>query len=162
MADVALLREPCIYGSQIRGLTSSGGTIFSVAPDGNALSCKCINYLKINALPLLQHCSRDMIGFIKNILSPQLSFYHDSDSPPPTKDLRNILNYCSSRKKEHINWMQSKCTPHNMGDHYPNPRGESLVEHLVSLNLNTVNQGTVTCSRKETIDFTLGTNDIGN
>jgi hypothetical protein len=67
MADVALLQEPCIYGSQIRGSTSSGGKIFSVAPDGNALSCKCINYLKINALPLLEHSSRDMTGFIRHI-----------------------------------------------------------------------------------------------
>lgn len=40
------------------------------------------------------------------------------------------------------------------------------MEHLVSLSLKILNQGTettfVTSSRKETTDFTLGTNDIGN
>jgi hypothetical protein len=30
MADVALTQEPWIYRGQIRGITNSGGTIFSV------------------------------------------------------------------------------------------------------------------------------------
>jgi hypothetical protein len=157
MADVALLQEFCIYGTQIRGSTSSCGTIFSVPPDGNALSCKGLNYLKINALPLLENCSRDMTGVIWNILS-QLPFCM-------IKDPRKILNYNSSRNKRHINWTQSKCTPHNLWEYYPNPRGESLMEHLVSLNLKILNQDTettsVTCSRKETIDFTLKHNRSG-
>jgi hypothetical protein len=36
MTDVALLQEPWIYGDQIRGITNTGGTIFSVEPEGKA------------------------------------------------------------------------------------------------------------------------------
>jgi hypothetical protein len=35
MADVALIQEPWIYRGQIRGITNSGRTIFSAAPEGN-------------------------------------------------------------------------------------------------------------------------------
>jgi hypothetical protein len=48
--DVALIQEPWLYKGQIRGLTYTGGTVYSVAPDNIARSCIYIrNY--INALP---------------------------------------------------------------------------------------------------------------
>jgi hypothetical protein len=59
MADVALIQEPWIYRGQVRGLTGSGGTIFSVAPEGNARSC-IYTRNQINALLLLELCSRDV------------------------------------------------------------------------------------------------------
>jgi hypothetical protein len=34
LADVALIQEPWLYRGKTRGLTNSGGTIFSVAPEG--------------------------------------------------------------------------------------------------------------------------------
>jgi hypothetical protein len=47
-----------------------------------------------------------------------------------------------------------------------NPRGESLMEFLVSSNLNILNRGNeptfVVHNRKEVIDPTLGTNKIGD
>jgi hypothetical protein len=50
-ADVALIQEPWLHKSHIRGLTNTGGTVYSVAPDNNARSCIYTrNY--INALPL--------------------------------------------------------------------------------------------------------------
>jgi hypothetical protein len=57
-ADVAFTQEPWIYSGQIRGLTNTGVTVYSVAPENNARSCI---YAKnhINALPLLEFCSRD-------------------------------------------------------------------------------------------------------
>jgi hypothetical protein len=40
-ADVSLIQEPWIYTyrGQIRGLTNTGGTIYSVAPENNARPC---------------------------------------------------------------------------------------------------------------------------
>jgi hypothetical protein len=38
MTDVALIQEPWIYRDQIRCITNPGGTIFSVAPEGNVRS----------------------------------------------------------------------------------------------------------------------------
>jgi hypothetical protein len=59
MADVVLIQETWIYRGEIRGLTNSGGTIFSVAPESNATSCIYTrNHIK--APPLLELCSRDV------------------------------------------------------------------------------------------------------
>jgi hypothetical protein len=37
--DIALIQEPWIYKGKIRGLTNSGGTIYSAPPGNNARSC---------------------------------------------------------------------------------------------------------------------------
>jgi hypothetical protein len=57
-ADVALMQEHWIYRGQIRGLTNTGGTVYSVAPENNARSRIYVRN-HINALPLLEFCSRD-------------------------------------------------------------------------------------------------------
>jgi hypothetical protein len=56
--DIALIQEPWLYKGQIRGLTNTGGTVYSVAPGNNAKSCIYITN-HINELPLLELCSRD-------------------------------------------------------------------------------------------------------
>jgi hypothetical protein len=38
-ADIALIQEPWIYKGQIRGLTNTGGTVYSAVPSNNARSC---------------------------------------------------------------------------------------------------------------------------
>jgi hypothetical protein len=57
-ADAALIQEPWLYKGQIRGLTNTGGTVYSAAPENNARSCIYVRN-HINALPLLEFCSRD-------------------------------------------------------------------------------------------------------
>jgi hypothetical protein len=59
MVDVELIQEPWIYRGRIRGLTNSGGTIFSAAPEGNSRSC-IYTRNHVNALLLLELCSRDV------------------------------------------------------------------------------------------------------
>jgi hypothetical protein len=59
MADVALIQEPWIHRVQIRGITNSGGTIFSVAPEGNIGSSIYVRNYTDN-LCLLEFCSRDV------------------------------------------------------------------------------------------------------
>jgi hypothetical protein len=109
MADVALIQEPWIYRGQIRGLTNSGGTIFSVAPEGNARSC-IYTRNHINALPLLELCSRDVTvvrmtytcrGRWELIVASAYLPY-DLDKLPPTKELRDVIDYCGSRNKQLI------------------------------------------------------------
>jgi hypothetical protein len=57
-ADIALIQELWVYRGQVRGLTNSGGAIYSVAPENNARSCIYVRN-RINALPLLELCSRE-------------------------------------------------------------------------------------------------------
>jgi hypothetical protein len=58
MADVALIQEPWTTRGQIRGLTNSGGTGFSVVSESKARSCMSIiilmNYLFWNSVPGMQ------------------------------------------------------------------------------------------------------------
>jgi hypothetical protein len=91
---------------------------------------------------------------------------YDSDEPPLTKKLGDIIDYCHSRKKQLIVGCNANAHHILWGSTGTNPRGESFTEYLVSLNLNILNQGNeltfVVHSRKEVIDLTLNTNETGN
>jgi hypothetical protein len=110
MVDVALIQEPWIYKGQMRGLRNTGGTVYSVAPDNNASSCIYIRN-HINALPLLEFCSRDTTtvrktytyrGGCEELIIASTYLPYDSEEPPPTKEMRYIMDYCQSRKKQLI------------------------------------------------------------
>jgi hypothetical protein len=123
---------------------------------------------------LLEFCSRDTTtvrityaygrGYEElTVASAYLPY--DSDEPPPTKEVRDITDYCYSRKKQLIIGCDANAH-HTLRERTgTNPRGESLMELLVSSNLNILNHGNeptfVTCNRKE-VDLTLGTNKIAN
>jgi hypothetical protein len=86
-------------------LTSSGGTIFSVEPKGNARSWIYVRN-HINALSLLEFCSRDGTivrmtyrcrGRCEGFIITSAYFPYDSDEPLPTKELRYITGYCCNR-----------------------------------------------------------------
>jgi hypothetical protein len=96
------------------------------------------------------------------------SAYHpyDSDEPPTTKEVRDVFDYYYySRKKQLIIGCDANANHILWGSTGTNPRGESFMEFLMSLNLNVLNQGNeptlVVCNRKEVTNLTLGTN-IGN
>jgi hypothetical protein len=83
-----------------------------------------------------------------------------------TKEVRDSINYCHSRKKQLIIECHANEHHTSRGSTSNNPRGESLMKYLVSSNLNILNHGTeptfVVCNRKEVIHQTLGTNKIRN
>jgi hypothetical protein len=91
---------------------------------------------------------------------------YDSDEPPSSKEVRNVIDYCDSRNKQLIIGCDANAHHILWGSTDTNPRGASLMEYLVSSNLDILNQGNeptfVTRNRKEVIDLTLGTNRIGN
>jgi hypothetical protein len=93
-------------------------------------------------------------------------YLSDVDEPPPTKEMRHVINYCYSRKKQ-LN-LECDANAHHIlwGSTGTSARGEALMEYLVSLNLNILNQGNehtfMVCKRKEVINLTLGTNKISN
>jgi hypothetical protein len=159
---------------QVRGLTNSGGTIYSVAPENNARSYIYVRN-HINALALLEFCSRDAAtvritytygGGCKELIIASAYLLYDSDEPPPTNEVRHIINYCHSWKKELLIGCDANAHHTLWGSTGTNPRGESLMEFWVSSNLYILNHGTeptfVVCNRKEVIDLTLGTNKILN
>jgi splicing factor 45 len=120
---------------------------------------------------LLEFCSRDTTtvritytcgGGCKELIVASAYLPYDSDEPPPTKEERGIIEYCHSRKKQ-LNIGCDANAHHKLwGSNGSNPRRESLMEFLVSSNLNILNHGNeptfVVCNRREVIDLTLGTN----
>jgi hypothetical protein len=91
---------------------------------------------------------------------------YNSDEPPSTEEVRDITDYCYSRKKELITGRDANAHHTLWGSTSTNPRGESLLEFLANSNLNILNRGNkptfVVCSRKEVIDLTLQTNRMVN
>jgi hypothetical protein len=149
------------------------GAIYSVAPENNARSYIYVRN-HINALSLLEFCSRDATTVITYTYGRSCKVFtvasaylpHDSDELPPTKEVRGITDYCHSTKKQLTIGCDANAHHTMWGSTGSNPRAESLMEFLVSLNLNILNHGNeptfVVCNRKEVIDLTLGTNKIVN
>jgi hypothetical protein len=84
VSDVAFVQEPWVYRGQMSSITSPGATVFLLHP--KAVNARPCNFMRksINALPLLQFCSRDTATgrmvyhaeeTVRNSSLPQLSFH---------------------------------------------------------------------------------------
>jgi hypothetical protein len=124
---------------------------------------------------LLEFCSRDATSVritytyrrgCEELIVASTYLPYDSDEPSPSKEMRDIIDYCQSKKKQLI--VGCDANAHNIlwGSSGTNPRGESLTEFLVSSKLSILNHGNehtfVVCNGKEVIGLTLGANKIGN
>jgi hypothetical protein len=171
--DIALIVEPGVYKRQVRGLTKFGGTLYTVALGLKSRSCS-YNRNHINALSLLEFCSRDATmvritytsGGGKELVVSSAYLPYNSDEPTPSKEVKDIIDYCHSRKKQLITGCDANAQHTLWGSTGVNPRRESLMQYLVSSNLYILNCGNeptfVVSNRKEVIDLTLGTNEIAN
>jgi hypothetical protein len=117
------------------------GKIYSVAPENNARSSFYIRNLN-NVLPLLEICSRDATmvritdtygGAYKELIVASAYLPYDSDEPPPTREVREYIDYCHSRKKQLIIGCDANAHHTLWGSTGSNPRGKSLVEFLANL-----------------------------
>jgi hypothetical protein len=122
---------------------------------------------------LLEFCSRDATtvritytyrGGNRELVVSSACLPYDSDEPPRSKEVEDIIDYCHSRKKQLIIGCDDNAHHTLWGSTGVNPRGESLMEYLASLNLYILNCGNernfVVSNRKEVIDLTLGANEI--
>jgi hypothetical protein len=167
--DIALIQEPWVYKGQVRGLTNSGERFMLLHPRS------CI-YIRnhINALPLLEFYSRDATTVItytygggnRELVVTSAYLPYDSDEPPTSKEMRDIIEYCYSRKKQLIIDCDANARHTLWGNTGVSTRGESLMEYLVSSKLNILNHGNeptfVVSNAREVIDLTLGTNKIAD
>jgi hypothetical protein len=105
-------------------------------------------------------------GGCKELIAASTYLPYDSDEPPPTKELRDTTDYRHSRKKQLFIRCDANAHHTLWGSTGSHPGQETLMEFLVSSNLNIHNHGNeptfVVCNRREVIDLTLGTNKIIN
>jgi hypothetical protein len=148
--------------------------LFSAGP-GIAFRCCIFVRNTVHAFPLSELCSKDEAtvrvtykrgGSKRELIVTSVYFPYDSDIPPPSKGLREVVDYCSRNKLQLI--IRCDANAHHIiwGSTDINPRGECLMEYLVSSNLGILNKGNkptfLISNRKEVIDFTLGTDKIGD
>lgn len=170
--DIALIQEPWLYKGSIRGIRCTKGSIYRPCNE-NPRSCIFAKDW-VNALLYTEHCSRDVTtihttmeeaGERKTIIiSSAYLPYEDSD--PPSTTVRDLVTHCEDNGKELIMGIDANAHHTCWGSTDINPRGEKLMEYLVSTTLNILNRGNeptfVTSRREEVIDITLGTNIIEN
>jgi hypothetical protein len=74
---------------------------------GTSISC-IYDSNHINALPLLEFCSRDVAtvrilyssgGNHTELILTSANLDYDADDSPPTKDFRELVDYCSIQRK---------------------------------------------------------------
>jgi hypothetical protein len=89
---------------------------------------------------------------------------YDSDEPPPSGELWDVVNYCCRNNLQLIAGCDANAHHIVWGSTGINPRGSSPLEYLVSANLNILNKGNepnfLVCNRQEVIDLTLGTDKV--
>jgi hypothetical protein len=80
--------------------------------------------------------------------------------------MRYIVQYSAEEKKEIILGIDANTHHFLWGSMDINPKGESLMEYMVSTNLNILNKGNkptfLSVRRRQVIDLTLGTTLVGN
>jgi splicing factor 45 len=98
----------------------------------------------------LQFCSRNATtvrvtytygGSSKELIVASVYLPCVVDEPQPTREVRDIINYCHSRKEQLTMGCDANAHHTLWGSTGTNPRGECLMEFLVSLNLNVLNHG---------------------
>jgi splicing factor 45 len=109
----------------------------------------------------LEFCSRDATtvritythgGSSKELFIISAYLPYDSDEPPPTKEVRDIIDYCHSRRKQLIMGCDANAHHTLWGYTSINSRGECLMEFLRISNLNILNHGneptSLVCKKK--------------
>jgi hypothetical protein len=171
---IALIQEPWVYADQIRRLHSITGTMFSAGPSIAPRACSFVRNT-VYAFPPSGICSRDVMmvrmtyisGRSKMELTVTSAYLpYDSDKPPPSKGLREVV-YSSNRNKLQLIVGCDASARHIIRGSTDIPLGgEYLMEYLVSTYPNILKKGKqpnlVISKRKEVIDLTLGTNKTGN
>ncbi|XP_043464492.1 uncharacterized protein LOC122499952 [Leptopilina heterotoma] len=166
---ISLIQEPWLVRGVIRGLGGAGLVCYR---DCRAAKPRaCILTKGVNATPLLDLCSGDLMVVVTNLegigktVVGSAYFPYDNKNNPPI-EVRRLVDYCMEKglplllgcdaNSQHTVWGSSK----------DNQRGQELLEYLIGTNLDILNTGsTPTFSnaiRQEVIDITLCSKSIGN
>jgi hypothetical protein len=108
--DIALIQEPWVYGDRIRGLHNIRGTLFSAGPGIAPRSCIFVRNT-VHAFPLSELCSREVTmvrvtytrgGSKRELIVTSAYLPYDSGEPPPSRGLREVIDYCIRNKLQLI------------------------------------------------------------
>jgi ribonuclease HI len=164
---ITLIQEP-YYFYGIKGLSKRYGTMFSKVESGERPRT-CIYVSKnINAVLLPKFSSRDLTTIkikhndgngYKEIICCSVYLPYDSDTPPPTRELSEVINYANSSSTPIILGCDANSHNELWGSTNTNNRGTALMEYILSENLIILNRGSrptfINSIREEVIDISL-------
>ncbi|MCP4831423.1 MAG: hypothetical protein GY886_04310 [Gammaproteobacteria bacterium] len=163
---LALIQEPYIVAGKVRGLNTKTGKVF-VAPAGAPRACVYVSK-DIKSVLLPGFCTRDLVvvqidtkvgGVGKTFIVGSIYLPFDSPDPPPSQELERLVTYCQIQGLPLVLGCDSNAHHEVWGSSNTNVRGASLLNFLVSTNLELANLGQeptfVIPRRQEVIDITL-------
>lgn len=172
--DVALVQEPWVSKGKIMGLGGIGGELIYNRTSEHPRTCIIVKK-GLEILPLTNFCSRDLTavklrtgkGNKKRELTLGSAYLpYDDPDLPPTRDVRELVGSCRENGLQLIIGMDANAHNKTWGSTNNNERGESLLQFILTNNLDILNVGNeptfVTQIRKEVIDITLSTTYISN
>ena len=128
---------------------------------------------RLNALRLGEFCTRDLTavlieskmgGNTEKIVVCSAYLPYDSEEPPPTRELRVLMEACKNRGLQLVVGCDANAHHIIWGSTDINRRGTSLLEYLSTTELEILNRGSkptfVTTRRQEVIDITLGSKKV--
>ena len=136
--DVALIQEPWLSGVKIRGLRCKGGSIISSNCD-NPRTCVYVKN-RNNSMANLRLCSRDatnmevsaVVGGCRWTIRFSSVYLPYEDPDPHSAKMKDIVQHSAQEKKEIIIRIDANAHHTLWGSTDLKPRGESLMEYMVS------------------------------
>ncbi|XP_055840834.1 uncharacterized protein LOC129908398 [Episyrphus balteatus] len=169
---LALIQEPWTYKGQVRGLNSSNSDlIWDTRHDSPRACIKIRNNIKF--ICHSEFMTRDLVpiqtqiecdGIPQTIVVAAAYFPGDEDNIPPT-EVQRLVDYCKSNKLPLLVVCDANAHHTAWGSTDINRRGEYLLDFILEKCLDIYNVGNtptfVTRIRKEVLDITFGTSNLG-
>jgi ribonuclease HI len=166
---IALVQEPYWFKGYVRGLVDTRNSKLYQNHIGDAPGRTCIVASKdIPGLMIPELSSRDITvvrfsfkigGESIDIIFVSLYLPYDLIDLPPTLELTNVIDYCNRLDAPCIIGCDSNSHHTVWGSSNINSRGRSLLEYIISTDLDIANKGNdptfVNRNREEVIDITL-------
>ena len=170
---IALIQEPWIYKNQVRGLSSLGGQTLRGAPRERVRACIYISKgLDVVFLPHLSSsdvCAVEvdsMVGGRKRtiVFSSVYLPQNPTSEPPPSREMAQIISTCDQRQTPVLIGCDANAHHTAWGCQDTNFRGRTLLEYLMSTDLEIINRGHsptyVGMGHQSIIDITLASQQI--
>ena len=170
---ITLIQEPYFYNGA-SGFNKKDG-IFYCDTKGGRPRAAIFARKDLNVLPLPNLSCRDLFAILfkyksgykdRQVIISSVYLPGDSLEPPPTTELVKLVEYSKVNKIPLLIGMDANSHHVIYGSSNTNLRGVSLLEFIVSNELNILNEGNrptfINSIREEVLDITICTSDVVN
>ncbi|XP_063379409.1 uncharacterized protein LOC134666188 [Cydia fagiglandana] len=167
--DIALLQEPYAWKNRVAGLGHLGGALYY---EGNGelppRACIYVSNKIRNMGCVMTLCYRDLVVVETYFMKEDgkrykvalASCYLPGDGVAPTKELEEMVLWYRGKGIPLIVGCDANAHHEVWGSTDTNERGESLIEFIISNDLEIMNIGNT--SRKEVLDITMATKEVSD